>query len=797
MPGITSILTDGWERSETTNGVPYYIDHETERTHWDHPDMISLLEEIESLNNIKYAAYRTAMKLRAIQKKTQLYMVGLHAIKSTFDGNGIKDGFVDGNLSVEELMTIITAVFENQSGVRGTNRIDVSLASELVLNWILNVYDPGRLGYVPILSFKIGLVVMCSEKVQEKYRYLFLQLCNNQGFLDSKRLKLFLQQMILIPKYIYESAAFSGSSVEPAVRNCFERVSIPEIVSIEEFIEWMIAEPQTIVWLPTLHRLAVSETVKHEAKCNVCKMYPIVGFRYRCLKCFNFDLCQGCFWLGRVNKQHKIGHPTQEYCLVSTQKEDIKDFAKVMRNKVSKKKKKAPQHPSKGRFIPIEMEEAPPSEEEDEDSIDAGTPRKGLPETRNKPEGHTARLPQNELREEDEEPTYAQPVRTRPVKNDEHRLIRHYAKSLTGQPDSTSPDASQMARDLDSQEKQDLEDLIARLEDDNRALQGEINTIHQLQRHNESEQSIVPAVPEPVKEAFLRHQRERLEAREEVLEEHNYQLQVQLHRLRILLQQGDLPQPVSSAMKSVVQPSPPARSSRTVAEATSVAPQTNHNTPTLSVSRVPQQTTYVSGISSPRIPIHSSIPQNTFLTPGPPVPAYPAQYSLTPGVSPPWRNPLIQPHSGDIRGNSPNTSATSLTGPFVPKTAAELGLLDRPVSSTYEGMELSNIVDRMSAAFPMDMYSDMQVDVHNDLFLSASLIGEALQSMVNTVSRDIGARKGGINSVDAPKFRRDPDEPDFYGQGISGSGEWPREDLDVNSRDSNDSSTEGYEYGPL
>ena len=69
-------------------------------------------------------------------------MVGLHAIKSTFDDNGIKDSFVEGNLSVEELMTIITAVFENQSGVRGTNRIDVSLASELVLNWILNVYDP-------------------------------------------------------------------------------------------------------------------------------------------------------------------------------------------------------------------------------------------------------------------------------------------------------------------------------------------------------------------------------------------------------------------------------------------------------------------------------------------------------------------------------------------------------------------------------------------------------------------------------------------------------------------------------
>ena len=33
-------------------------------------------------------------------------------------------------------------------------------------------------------------------------------------------------------------------------------------------------------------------TAKHQAKCNICKECPIVGLRYRCLKCFNFDLCQ-------------------------------------------------------------------------------------------------------------------------------------------------------------------------------------------------------------------------------------------------------------------------------------------------------------------------------------------------------------------------------------------------------------------------------------------------------------------------------------------------------------------------
>ena len=37
-----------------------------------------------------------------------------------------------------------------------------------------------------------------------------------------------------------------------------------------------------------------------------------------------------------------------------------------MRNKVSKKKKKTPEHPSKGRFIPIQMEDATPSDGEDE-----------------------------------------------------------------------------------------------------------------------------------------------------------------------------------------------------------------------------------------------------------------------------------------------------------------------------------------------------------------------------------------------------------------------------------------------
>jgi hypothetical protein len=34
-----------------------------------------------------------------------------------------------------------------------------------------------------------------------------------------------------------------------------------------------------MVWLPVLHRLSAAETAKHQAKFNICKEYPIVGFR--------------------------------------------------------------------------------------------------------------------------------------------------------------------------------------------------------------------------------------------------------------------------------------------------------------------------------------------------------------------------------------------------------------------------------------------------------------------------------------------------------------------------------------
>lgn len=56
------------------------------------------------------------------------------------------------------------------------------------------------------------------------------------------------------------------------------------------FLDWMRLEPQSMVWLPVLHRVAAAETAKHQAKCNICKECPIIGFRYEELRRRHFCL---------------------------------------------------------------------------------------------------------------------------------------------------------------------------------------------------------------------------------------------------------------------------------------------------------------------------------------------------------------------------------------------------------------------------------------------------------------------------------------------------------------------------
>lgn len=340
-------LPEGWERSETSDGIPYYLNHGDSTTQWEHPDMVQVFQKLDAINNIKYAVYRTAMKLRMLQKITHLYLVDQHVMEQAFSELGLGYVLSSGVMRVVEVEAVLSKMFQLAKRDR-PQLLDPERCSEMTLNWLLKCFDSGRTGILKVRSLKVGLAAMCTATLDEKYRFMFRQVRSGQAGLAYSSLKTLLQDLLLLPQSVSESGAFSQDGAADAVQSCWDSAdSQPtDVLNLEQFLDWIKREPLCIVWLPTLHRLATAETVKHESKCGVCKSFPIVGFRYRCLKCTNVDLCQSCFWTQQTVRNHKITHPTKEYCLATTTGDDVRDFTKQMKNKITRKYRHKP--PKKG-----------------------------------------------------------------------------------------------------------------------------------------------------------------------------------------------------------------------------------------------------------------------------------------------------------------------------------------------------------------------------------------------------------------------------------------------------------------
>ncbi|KAK3089530.1 hypothetical protein FSP39_004327 [Pinctada imbricata] len=525
---LSASIDHPWERAVSGNKVPYYINHSTTTTHWDHPVMTALMENLTDFNNVRFAAYRTAMKLRMLQKKLRLDLLPMKVAIEAFDRHELR-GRNDNVMGVIEIINCVATMYEHISD-NHPDLVNVPLCVDLVLNWILNVYDIARSGKVRVLSFKVCLILLCNGHLDDKYKFLFRLIADTDGFSDQRKLGLLLHDCMQIPRQLGEIASFGGSNVEPSVRSCFEKAHGRPEIQVNHFLEWLKLEPQSLVWLPVLHRLAAAETAKHQAKCNICKEFPIVGFRYRCLKCFNFDICQNCFFSGRKTKTHKLTHPMQEYCTATTSGEDVRDFTKVLKNKF-KSKSYFKKHPRLG-FLPVQSvlegdfvpDSSSPSPQNSVSSQDMHS----------RMELYANRLAEVEQRQ----------ATSTPDSEDEHNLIAQYCQSLNGDTSTQalkSPMQIMMA--VDSEQKAELESMIKDLEEQNRSLQAEYNRLYESKQarvNGHDDTSIEETDEEVIAEAkLLRQHKGRLESRMKILEEHNKQLEAQLYRLRRLLNQGD------------------------------------------------------------------------------------------------------------------------------------------------------------------------------------------------------------------------------------------------------------------
>ncbi|KQS38776.1 uncharacterized protein Dere_GG23350, isoform F [Drosophila erecta] len=543
LPNLGQSVKPPWERATTAANVPYYIDHERETTHWDHPEMIELMKGLADLNEIRFSAYRTAMKLRSVQKRLALDRISMSTACESFDRHGLR-AQNDKLIDIPDMTTVLHSLYVT------IDKIDLTLMLDLAINWILNVYDSQRTGQIRVLSFKVGLVLLCKGHLEEKYRYLFRLVADTDRRADQRRLGLLLHDCIQVPRQLGEVAAFGGSNIEPSVRSCLEQAGISQEaidgnqdISIEllHFLGWLQHEPQSLVWLPVLHRLAAAEAAKHQAKCNICKEYPIVGFRYRCLKCFNFDMCQKCFFFGRNAKNHKLTHPMHEYCTTTTSTEDVRDFTRALKNKF-KSRKYFKKHPRVG-YLPVQsvlegdaLESPAPSPQH--------TTHQLQNDMHSRLEMYASRLAQVEYGGTGSNST--------PDSDDEHQLIAQYCQALPGTSNGSAPKSPvQVMAAMDAEQREELEAIIRDLEEENANLQAEYQQLCSKEQsgmpedsngmqHSSSSMTGLSGQGEQGQDMMaeaklLRQHKGRLEARMQILEDHNRQLEAQLQRLRQLL----------------------------------------------------------------------------------------------------------------------------------------------------------------------------------------------------------------------------------------------------------------------
>ncbi|XP_033999363.1 dystrophin isoform X2 [Trematomus bernacchii] len=541
-----------WQRAVSQNKVPYYINHQTQTTCWDHPKMTELYQSLADLNGVRFSAYRTAMKIRRLQKALCFDLLDLSVAQSTFEQHKLTNN--NQLLSVPEVINCLTSIYD---GLEQEHKdlVNVPLCVDMCLNWLLNVYDTGRSGKIRVLSMKIGLLSLSKGHLEEKYKYLFRQVASAGDTCDQRQLGLLLHEAIQVPRQLGEVAAFGGSNIEPSVRSCFQHVTNKVELEPRQFVDWMRLEPQSMVWLPVLHRVAAAETAKHQAKCNICKECPIVGFRYRSLKHFNYDVCQCCFFSGRTAKGHKLNYPMVEYCTPTTSGEDMRDFTKVLKNKFRSKKYFA-KHPRLG-YLPVQTVLEGDNMETPVTLISmcpeqyelSQSPQLSHDDTHSRIEQYASRLAQME-RSNGSLPTDSSSATG--SMDDEHALILQYCQTLGGElsPCSQPQSPAQILQAVEREERGELERIIARLEEEQRSLQKEYEQLKEQHGQRgapaggpwDSDSSFThPDEADLLAEAkLLRQHKGRLEARMHILEEHNKQLESQLQRLRQLLHQPEM-----------------------------------------------------------------------------------------------------------------------------------------------------------------------------------------------------------------------------------------------------------------
>ncbi|XP_045152117.1 dystrobrevin alpha isoform X1 [Echinops telfairi] len=550
----------------------------------------------QDLDRIRLSTYRTACKLRFVQKKCNLHLVDIWNVIEALRENALNNLDPNTELNVARLEAVLSTIFyQLNKRMPTTHQIHVEQSISLLLNFLLAAFDPEGHGKISVFAVKMALATLCGGKIMDKLRYIFSMISDSSGVMVYGRYDQFLREVLKLPTAVFEGPSFGYT--EQSARSCFSQ---QKKVTLNGFLDTLMSDPppQCLVWLPLLHRLANVENVFHPVECSYCHSESMMGFRYRCQQCHNYQLCQDCFWRGHAGGSHSNQHQMKEY---TSWKSPAKKLTNALSKSLSCASSREPLHP----MFPDQPEKPlnlahivdtwppRPVTSMNDTLFSHSVPSSGSPFiTRSSPpkdseveqskrlaraapaflKGKGVQYSLNVAdRLADEHVLlglYVNMLRNNPScmldgsnrLDEEHRLIARYAARLAAESSSSQPSQQRNAPDIsftiDANKQQ--RQLIAELENKNREILQEIQRLR-LEHEQASQPTPEKAQQNPTLLAelrLLRQRKDELEQRMSALQESRRELMVQLESLMKLLKSQGAGSPRSSPSHTISRPIP-------------------------------------------------------------------------------------------------------------------------------------------------------------------------------------------------------------------------------------------------
>uniref|UniRef100_A0A3Q3KJW1 Dystrobrevin n=1 Tax=Monopterus albus TaxID=43700 RepID=A0A3Q3KJW1_MONAL len=250
-------------------------------------------KKTKNFDTICLSTYRTACKLRFIQKRCNLHLIDIYNVIEAMRDAGLNAVELNAGISVIRLENLVSSLF---------NQLSKRLPTTYPIN--------ARESTVLLVEFMLAamLATLCGGKLVDKLRYVFSQVSDSNGVLEQSKFDAFLREALKLPTAVHEGPSFGYTHT--LARSCFPQ---QKRVTINMFLDIIADPPQCLVWLPLMHRMANVAHVYHPVSCSYCRCKGMTGFRYRCLRCRGYQLCQNCFWCGNASGSHSNQHQMKEH----------------------------------------------------------------------------------------------------------------------------------------------------------------------------------------------------------------------------------------------------------------------------------------------------------------------------------------------------------------------------------------------------------------------------------------------------------------------------------------------------